>query len=257
MIILAIGDIVGDAGCEHLRRILPSLKKKYAVDITLANAENSAEGNGVTVASAQFLFDSGVNVLTTGNHALRRRQSYDMFNKRDGLIRPANFHPDAPGEGVYIYDNCRHRLCVINLQGLVYMQESGVSNPFDCIDKLLAKIDTTCILIDFHAEATSEKLCMGFHLDGRVSAVVGTHTHVPTADARILPGGTGYITDLGMCGGVNSVLGVSVPQALYRLRTGLPTQFSNETQDIKLSGVVIEIDSATGRCLAIESIVMV
>jgi len=256
MIVLAIGDIVGEAGCEHLCRALPALKKKYAVDIAVANAENSAEGNGVTAASARFLYDSGVNVLTTGNHALRRRQAYDTFDKRDGLIRPANFHPDAPGEGYYIYDNCRHRLCVINLQGLIYMSQ-GSSSPFDCVDEILGKIDTPCILVDFHAEATSEKLCMGFHLDGKVSAVVGTHTHVPTADARILPGGTGYITDLGMCGGVNSVLGVSAPQALYRMRTGLPTQFSNETQDIKLSGAVMEFDNATGRCLAIESIVMV
>jgi len=247
---------VGEAGCAHLVRVLPGLKHKYSVDITVANAENASERGGITSSDARFLFDNGVDVITTGNHALRCRQSYEAYNKRDGLIRPANFHPDAPGDGYYIYDNCRLRLCVINLQGLVYMQQGTIS-PFDCADELLDRIDTACVLVDFHAEATSEKMCMGHHLDGRVSAVVGTHTHVPTADARILPGGTGYVTDIGMCGGVNSVLGVQAEAALYRMRTGLPAQFSNETQDIRLSGVVIEIDSQTGKCTAIESVIMI
>ncbi|MCL2068714.1 MAG: TIGR00282 family metallophosphoesterase [Oscillospiraceae bacterium] len=255
MTVLVIGDVVGDAGCAYLRRVLPGLKKKYAVDITVANGENASEGNGILPASAKFLFDSGVNVITTGNHGLKRRTSYEAYDKRDGLIRPANYHHDAPGEGCYIYDNCRHRLCVINLQGIIYMQQ-GAQNPFDCIDDILRVNDTACVLIDFHAEATSEKLCMGHYLDGRVSAVVGTHTHVPTADARILPRGTGYVTDIGMCGGINSVLGVRAEDAVYRMRTGLPAQFANDQSDIRLSGVVLEIDSATGKCTAIESILM-
>jgi hypothetical protein len=222
----------------------------------VANGENSAEGNGILPSGAKHMYDSGVNIITTGNHGLRRRESYELYDKRDGLIRPANFHPDAPGTGVYIFDNCRHKLCVVNLQGLVYMHQELPRNPFDCIDDILRVNDTACVLVDFHAEATSEKLCMGYHLDGRVSAVVGTHTHVPTADARILPGGTGYVTDVGMCGGVNSVLGVRTADAVYRMRTGLPMQFRNEQSDIRLSGAVIEIDNATGKCTAIESVIM-
>jgi metallophosphoesterase (TIGR00282 family) len=256
MTVLVIGDVIGDAGCAYMRELLPGLKRKYAVDVTVVNGENASEGNGILPAAAKFLFDSGVNVITTGNHGLRRRQSYEVFDKRDGLIRPANCHPDAPGEGVYVFDNCRHKLCVINLQGLVYMQQ-GLQNPFDCIDEILRVNDTACVLVDFHAEATSEKLCMGHYLDGRVSAVVGTHTHVPTADARILPGGAGYVTDIGLCGGLNSVLGVKSEDAIYRMRTGLPAQFSNDQSDIRLSGVVMELDYATGKCIAIESVIMI
>ena len=254
MRVLAIGDVVGDPGCAHLREVLPSLKKKYEIDITVANGENSAEGNGILPSSAAHMFESGVDVITTGNHGLRRRQSYDIYDQKNGLIRPANYHPDAPGQGYYIFDNCRHRLCVINLQGLVYMQ--SIQNPFECIDSLLEKLDTKCILVDFHAEATSEKLCLAHYLDGKISALVGTHTHVPTADARVLPGGTGYITDLGMCGGLNSVLGVQAEKAIYKMRTNLPVFFITDPEEVKLSGAVITIDSKTGRCTDIEGITM-
>jgi len=254
MRVLAIGDVVGDPGCAHLREVLPALKKKYEIDITVANGENSAEGNGILPSSAAHMFESGVDVITTGNHGLRRRQSYDIYDQKNGLIRPANYHPDAPGQGYYIFDNCRHRLCVINLQGLVYMQ--SIQNPFECIDSLLEKLDTKCILVDFHAEATSEKLCLAHYLDGKISALVGTHTHVPTADARVLPGGTGYITDLGMCGGLNSVLGVQAEKAIYKMRTNLPVFFITDPEEVKLSGAVITIDSKTGRCTDIEGITM-
>ena len=255
MNVLTIGDVIGDPGCAHLRDVLPALKKKYEIDVTVVNGENSAEGNGILPSSAKYLFESGVDVITTGNHGLRRRQIYEVLDQRQGLIRPANYHPEAPGEGYDIFDNCRHRLCVINLQGIAYMQ--NLQNPFDCIDELLEQIDTKCILVDFHAEATSEKVCLGHYLDGRVSAVVGTHTHVPTADARILPKGTGYITDLGMCGGLNSALGVQADKAIYKLRTGLPTFFNADTEDVRLSGAVITINPQTGLCTGIESIVMV
>ena len=252
MNVLMIGDVVGIAGCECLRQKIPLLRSRYSPDIIVANGENSAEGNGITPKSAKYLFDCGVDIITTGNHGLRRRESYDVYERCDGLVRPANYHPDAPGAGYHVYDNGRHQLCVVNLQGIVYMQSIG--NPFDCVDELLKKISTPCILVDFHAEATSEKLCLGYHLDGRVSAVLGTHTHVPTADARILPGGTGYQTDLGMCGGYNSVLGVKPDLAISKMRTGLPMRFENDTLDIRLSGAALEIDNATGRCLDIESI---
>lgn len=255
MIVLAIGDIVGQSGCDYVRERLPALRTNYQVDIVVANGENSAEGNGITPGSARHLFGSGVDVITTGNHGLRRKQIYETLDKADGVIRPANYHSTAPGMGYYLFDNCKHRLCVINLQGLVYLQ--SLRSPFDCVDELLSKIDTPNIIVDFHAEATAEKLCMGYYLDGRVSAVLGTHTHVPTADARILPGGTGYVTDLGMCGGLNSVLGVSPSIAIEKMRTNLPAKFENDGTDMRLSGVVLEIGGTTGKCTRIESLVLV
>jgi len=254
MTVLTLGDIVGQGGCDYVREKLSGLKSRYGVNVTIANGENSAKGNGITPASARHLFDSGVDVITTGNHALRRKECYETFDQGNGLIRPANYHPSAPGTGCYIFDARSFRLCVINLQGLVYMQ--SIQNPFDCIDNLLATLDTPNIILDFHAEATAEKLCMGYYLDGRVSAVVGTHTHVPTADARVLPGGTGYITDLGMCGGMGSVLGVKASQAVGRMRTNLPVRFEEDPQDIRLSGAVLDIDESSGRCRGIEAIVM-
>lgn len=254
MNLLVLGDVVGDAGCAHVRKLLPQLKEKYAVDVVVANGENSAQGNGILPGSAKHLFDSGVDVITTGNHALRRKEIGDVFERRDGLIRPANYHPTAPGEGYYILDKLKYKLCVINLQGVVYLQPNR--NPFDCVDEILEAVNTPFVLVDFHAEATAEKLCMGYYLDGRVSAVVGTHTHVPTADARILPGGTGYVTDIGMCGGLNSVLGVRAELAVRRMRTNLPIRFEQDREDIRLSGVVLELDDQTGRCVRIESLFM-
>lgn len=254
MTVLMIGDVVGDAGCAHVRRLLPGLKARYGVDIVIVNGENSAHGNGILPGSAKHLFDSGVDIITTGNHALRRKEIAETLERRNGVIRPANYHPEAPGDGMFLFDDTKHRLCVINLQGIVYMQPNR--NPFDCVDELLEAVDTPNIIVDFHAEATAEKLCMGFHLDGRVSAVLGTHTHVPTADARILPGGTGYVTDIGMCGGLNSVLGVKMEQALRRMRTNLPVWFEQDPKDCRLSGVVLEIDGKSGKCTSIESLVM-
>lgn len=248
-----IGDIVGDAGCAYVRELLPGIKKAYDVDVVIANGENSAQGNGIVPAGAKHLFDSGVDIITTGNHGLRRKESYDIYARGEGLIRPANYHPEAPGFGYYIFDNVKIKLCVVNLQGVVYMQP--IKNPFDCIDELLTGIDTPNIIVDFHAEATAEKLCMGYYLDGRVSAVLGTHTHVPTADARVLPGGTGYITDVGMCGGLNSVLGVKKELAMRRMRTNLPVRFEPDPADIRLCGVVLDIDEKNGKCRSIESIV--
>ena len=252
MNILMIGDVVGQAGCDYLREKLPLLKKRYGADIVVANGENSAEGNGMTPKSLRHMMDSGVDVITSGNHALRRREVYDLLDKKQGVLRPANYHPSAPGTGVYLYDDPRNRLWVVNLQGVVYIQ--NLQNPFDCMDALLQQVDSPCILVDFHAEATAEKLCLSYYLDGKVSAVIGTHTHVPTADARILPNGTGYITDVGMCGGYESVLGVKRDIAIQKMRTGLPTRFENETQDVRISAVALEIDNQTGKCTAIEAI---
>lgn len=243
---------MGAPGREHLRKLLPGLKSRYVTDMVIANGENSAEGNGITQQSAKNLFDMGVDVITTGNHVLRRRDIYPELEKGGGLIRPANYHKTAPGTGCFIFDHPRFRVCVINLQGISFMD--GIQNPFDCVDELLKTVDTPNIVVDFHAEATAEKLCLGYHLDGKVSAVLGTHTHVPTADARILPGGTAYVTDLGMCGGYSSVIGVKAGLAIEKMRTLLPVRFETETEDIRLSGVALDIDEKTGRCRSIEQI---
>ena len=254
MVVLMVGDVVGQPGCDYLREKLPLLKNRYGVDITVANGENSSDSNGMTPKSLRHMLDSGVNVITSGNHALQRKEAAQALEEMQGVIRPANYHPTAPGAGIYLHDDPRNRLCVINLQGIIYLNPQ--QNPFDCVDELLQTVQTPCILVDFHAEATAEKLCMGYHLDGRVSAVVGTHTHVPTADATILPGGTGYITDVGMCGGFRSVLGVKAEIAIKKMRTNLPVRFEVDPEDIRISAVALEIDNQSGKCKSIESIVM-
>ena len=250
--LLFFGDIVGQAGCEKLRNELPRLKKELGVGIVVANGENSAEGNGITPHSAHHLFDSGIDIITTGNHSLRRREIYDILEKQTGVIRPANYHPNAPGTGVFYYDHPSFPLYVINLQGRVYMD--GIhQNPFECADQLLETIKCPNILVDFQAEATAEKIAMGHYLDGRVSAVIGTHTHVQTADERILPNGTAYITDAGMCGGKNSILGVYKEKAIERLRTNLPHRFSNDPEDIELNGVLLDF-AKSGKITSITRI---
>ncbi len=238
MNLLFFGDIVGQAGCDKLRKELPRLKRELSVGIVVANGENSAEGNGITPHSAEHLFQSGVDVITTGNHSLRRREIYELLEEQSGLIRPANYHPSAPGSGVFFYDNPAFPLYVINLQGRVYM-ENVHQSPFEAADLLLGQIKCPNILVDFHAEATAEKLALGYYLDGRVSAVLGTHTHVATADERLLPNGTAYITDVGMCGGRDSILGVQRERAIERLRTGLPVRFANETEAVELHAVLL------------------
>ncbi|MEM1483277.1 TIGR00282 family metallophosphoesterase [Oscillospiraceae bacterium PP1C4] len=245
MNVLFFGDVVGQAGCEKLRSELPRLKRELKIGIVIANGENSAEGNGITPNSAQHLFDSGVNVITTGNHVLRRREIYDLLDEQNGIIRPANYHASAPGAGWYFYDNPSFPLCVVNLQGKVYMETFG--SPFDAADEILAQISCPNIIVDFHAEATAEKLALAHYLDGRVSAVLGTHTHVTTADERLLPNGTAYITDAGMCGGRDSILGVLKDKAIERLRTGLPHRFSNDTEQIELHGVLLEFGKSRGK----------
>ena len=250
MRVLMLGDVVGQLGCDFVRAKLPGIKKLYQTDIVIINGENSAEGNGILPNSANHLFDSGADIITTGNHVLRRREIYDVLDSGAPIIRPANFHREAPGVGYHILDMLKYKLCVINLQGRVYMDY--VENPFDCIDEILKKIDTKNIIIDFHAEATSEKLAMAFYLDGRISAIAGTHTHVQTADERILPKGTGYITDLGMCGVFNSALGVDPEKAIQRMRTNLPTRFENHKGDCIISGILLDIDEKTGKTNKID-----
>ena len=253
MKILFIGDVVGQPGCEFLEKQLPGLRRFYGADLVIANGENSAEGNGILPASADALYQAGVQIITLGNHGLRRREIYSVLEGSDTLIRPANLHSSAPGRGWCIYD-CpgKPRVAVINMQGN-YELESH-ENAFDCIDRLLPEIDAPIKILDFHAEATSEKTCMAFYLDGRVTAVIGTHTHIQTADERILPGGTGYITDAGMCGVFDSALGVRPELAIQRFRTGLPTRFENARGPVRLSGVLLEVDAKSGKTVNITRI---
>ena len=252
MNILAIGDVVSSIGCEYLRKKLPSLKKMYGVDFCIVNGENSAAGNGITPQSADFLFDSGADLITTGNHVFRRREIYDRLDTDRNIIRPANYYSGNPGKGYAIADMGSVKIGVINLAGNAFMEGA---NPFTAADEVLRKLDDCrIILCDFHAEATGEKRALGFYLDGRVSAVFGTHTHVQTADEQILPNGTGYITDLGMVGTVNSVLGVSPEAIITKLKTGMPTRFDNNEGECMLNACLFEIDKQSGKTTAVQRI---
>lgn len=229
MKILAIGDVVGSVGCEFLRDTLPDLKKAHGIDLVIANGENSADGNGITPFSANHLFSSGVDVITTGNHSFRRREIFPKFESEPHLIRPANFPSrNTPGSGICTVDMLKTKVIIINLMGTIFME--SIDCPFKTIDRLLDKVDKNAIIIvDFHAEATSEKRTLGYYLDGKVSAFFGTHTHVPTADESIFPKGTGYITDVGMTGVINSALGVKFELVIRKLKTKMPVRFENAT----------------------------
>lgn len=254
MRILFVGDVVAPQGCEHLRRVLPVFKKSQNVDFTIVNGENSAQGNGILPGSCDYILDSGADLVTTGNHALRRVEIEKYFdNDNIPLIRPANFHRSAPGKGYYILDKKGMRLAVINLMGRIYMD--ACSDPFDEADRIIKELEgqgIKNILVDFHAEATSEKKVMGYFCDGRVSAVFGTHTHIPTADECILKNGTAYITDVGMCGVTESVLGVEISCASRKVITGLPVHFRNPEGACHMDCVIVETDNKTGRAVSVE-----
>lgn len=247
MKVLCIGDVVGKVGCEFLRSKLPALKKVNGIDVVICNGENSSDGNGITPASADYIFQSGVDVITLGNHSFRRKEVYSYLDDTPYIIRPANF-PEAttPGVGFCTLDLGRVQLTVINLIGTMFM-EAGLESPFDKIDKLLKNIDSRIIIVDFHAETTSEKLAMGYYLDGRVSVVFGTHTHVQTSDEHILKNGTGYITDLGMTGPLNSVLGVKKEISIEKFKTRMPVRFELEKGDCKMECVIFDIDEKSGK----------
>ena len=254
MKILAIGDVVGTNGCECLRRILPAYRRLNGIDLCIVNGENSAQGNGILPQSAEHLLTSGADIITTGNHAFRRFEIYNKFDEEGyPLIRPANFYRTAPGKGYYIIDKGFMKIAVINLAGTVYLENND--NPFDCIDRILGEVsDCRIKLVDFHAEATAEKRAMGFYLDGKVSAIFGTHTHVQTNDAQVLPKGTGYITDIGMTGPVQSVLGVTPSLAIEKIRTNLPVRFENPDGECRMEGCIFEIDNKTGKTLSAEAV---
>lgn len=249
---LFLGDIVGKTGRDAVQKCLPVLKKQFATDIVIANAENAAGGIGVTPQIAAQLLEMGIDVLTTGNHAWKAKEVYTYLDAETRILRPANYPPGAPGRGWALYPIGAHRVAVANLSGRVFMDL--VDCPFRAIDAILEQVASTTplLVVDFHAEATSESQAFGWYVDGRCSAVIGTHTHVQTADARILPKGTAYITDAGMCGAVESIIGMEVEQVIERFRSQLPVRFEAAHGRFIVSGVWVEIDADTGRARQIQ-----
>lgn len=241
---------------------LPGLVKQYGIDVIIANGENSAAGFGITPQLAEDLLELGIDVITTGNHIWDKREIVDYFESADGdqhnparrVLRPANYSADLPGWGVYEGKKGDVPYAVINLQGRVFMAAND--DPFRTVDGLLKKIRAKVIFVDMHAEATSEKVSMGWYLDGRVTVVVGTHTHIPTADERVLPGGTAYITDVGMSGPYESVIGVQKELVIGRFLTNMPARFEPATGDVRLCGVVVDCDPETGRASKIERVMV-
>lgn len=253
MNVLCIGDVTGKQGCDYLRKRLPGVKKLKNIDLCIVNGENSAAGNGITPDSADSLMSCGADVITTGNHVFRRKEIYDYLDDNASyIIRPANYYPGNPGKGMCKCDLGYAKIAVINLSGKAFMD---AGNPFVKADELLKEAeDCRIIICDFHAEATGEKKAMGLYLDGRISAFFGTHTHVQTADEQILPNGTGYITDLGMTGPIDSVLGVKSEIIIERLKTGMPQRFDTADGECMLNGCIFEIDEQTGKTINVERI---
>lgn len=253
MKVLCIGDVVSGIGCRFLREKLPALKRTMGIDIVVCNGENSADGNGVLPVSADYLFSSGVDVITLGNHAFRRKEIYPYLDDNNYIVRPANFpRSTTPGRGYCVLDCGRYTLAVINLIGNVFNQ-APVDCPFYTVDSILSEIEADIIIVDIHAEATSEKRSLGFYLDGRVSAVFGTHTHVLTADAQVLPNGTGYVTDAGMTGPIQSVLGVKPEITVKSFRDKLPVRFETLDDECMMDCVLFEIDEKTSKAVSAEA----
>ena len=252
--ILFVGDVVGGIGRRTVAALLPELRERHAPTFVVANGENSAGGLGITAKTADELFAAGVDLITLGNHAYHHRDVYAYLDGDRPIVRPANYLASQPGRGWHVIGRDGTRLAVINLSGNVFLRAARPA--FQEADAVLDKIgDVDHILVDMHAEATSEKVAMGWHLDGRVTAVVGTHTHVPTADARVLPGGTAYITDVGMTGPRGGVIGVRKEQAIESLRTHMNVRFETSDEDPWLMGVLIRA-SRPGRADSIEQLLV-
>lgn len=262
MRILFIGDIFGRPGRTIVRERLPELVRRYSPDLLIANGENSAAGFGITPPLAEELFDLGIDVITTGNHIWDKREIIDYFEMADGnehsparrVLRPANYPAGMPGWGLYQGTKNGTPYAVINLQGRIFMTSND--DPFRGSDQLLSQISAKIVFVDFHAEATSEKVALGWYLDGRVTALVGTHTHVPTADENILPNGTAYITDVGMTGPYDGVIGVKRDLVVNKFLSNMPVRFEPASGDVRLCGVVVDCDNATGRATSIERIML-
>ncbi len=250
--VLAVGDVVGGPGMERIRRHLRQLKRTTGADFVVVNGEN-ASVVGITPDQAEDILDAGADVVTLGNHSFGKREIVRFLEDSDRILRPANYAPQAPGRGWAVYDTRFGEVAVIDLIGRCAMDYTP-DNPFLLVEKILKKITAKIILVEMHAEATSEKLAMGYLLDGRVSAVWGTHTHVPTADARVFPKGTGYVTDLGMTGPRESVLGIRPDLSIAKFRGDLTERYRWADGPTKLEGVLFTIDASSGRCLRAERI---
>jgi hypothetical protein len=240
---LFIGDVVGKPGRTGLRRALPALRERHSPDLVIANGENTAGGVGISPKTADDLFDMGVDVITTGNHVYRHREVYPYLDRNERVIRPANYPLSNPGRGHTIVEAGGMRVGVLNLSGQLHLRVAR--SPFPEADARLARLGgegAEAVIVDFHCELTSEKVAMGWHLDGRAAACLGTHTHVPTADARVLPGGTAFIADVGMTGSRAGVIGVRAEQALEAFRTQMPVRFDTADDDVGIMGAVIDVN---------------
>ncbi len=254
MKLLFIGDVVGGLGRRTLAALLPGLSERYEPDFVVVNGENAAGGVGITERTALELLDLGVDALTLGNHAFRHHEVYELLDRDERIVRPANYPKGSPGRGHTVVERDGVRLGVVNLSGMVFMQ--AMRSPFSEVDALLAELRGTAhaVLVDMHAEATSEKVAMGWHVDGRATACLGTHTHVPTADARVLPGGTAYVTDVGMTGPRGGVIGVKREQAIQSLVEQMAVRFETSEEDPWLMGAFIRCSERPRRADAIEPV---
>jgi metallophosphoesterase (TIGR00282 family) len=252
MRVLMVGDVVGKPGRRALAALVPELRRELALDVVIANGENAAAGRGLTLGTAREIFASGVDVITSGNHIWNQAEFVPQLNDPElRVLRPANYPEGAPGRGYLQFE----RLHVVNLMGRTFMYE--IDDPFRAADRILASVpERAAVVVDMHGEATSEKIAIAWYLDGRVSAVAGTHTHVPTADARILPKGTAVVCDLGMCGPRDSVIGVEVEPVIRKFLTGMPTRFpvAEKTPAVQFNSVLIEIDDGSGCARSIERV---
>lgn len=253
MKVLFIGDIVGKVGRHATKALVPAVVNRYKIDLVLANGENAASGFGITDKIASEIFSYGVHVITTGNHVWDKKEFVPQISKEDRVLRPLNYPPGVPGYGSLLYTlHDGRKVAVINISGRVFM--ANIDCPFRVGREEIERIgkDTKIIVVDFHAEATSEKVAFGYYVDGKVSAVIGTHTHVQTADEKILPGGTAYITDVGMTGPSDSVIGIKKEQIIERFLTNMPMRFEPSGGEAIFSAVIVEIDEKTGMSTAIQ-----
>lgn len=252
--ILCVGDVVRNPGCSFLMSALPKFKKENDIDVCIVNGENSANGDGMLKNSCESIFAAGADLITGGDHTLRRREFYDYIENNGSVLRPANIALSAPGRGVGIIDKGAYKVGVINLLGTTWTD--GFESAFTAADREIEKLkkETNIIVVDFHAEATSEKKALGYYLDGRVSAVFGTHTHVQTSDACVLTGGTGYITDVGMTGPEDSVLGIKKEIIIRKFTTGFTTLFEPADTSCFMGGCVFTLDRRSGRCLSANAV---
>jgi hypothetical protein len=253
--LLFLGHIICKPRRQAVSRDLHKLVDRYMVDLVIANCENAAGGFGITEETANDLYRCGIHVLTSGNHIWDKKDSFDFINREDKLLRPANYPEGTPGRGSAVYKTAAGtKVAILNLEGRVFM--NNLDCPFRVADREIGRLqaETPIIFVDFHAEATSEKTSLGWYLDGRVSALIGTHTHIQTADERILPGGTAYLTDAGMTGGIDSVIGVKKEEAIAKFLTQLPAKFDVAKNNLRLNGVVVAVDERGGQALSIERI---